>query len=296
MAEPLCFCVDAGATRSRGRLYGGAGETLGYAEGGPANASYDGEGAIRSVLALWRDLCATLGRDPDDLASVTMAVGGAGLYVQRARETFVAGLPGFAAVVTMSDGYAAMIGAGRGQPCGLVTIGTGVAGHRLFADGTSIQRDAWGWVVGDRGGGAWLGTQAVRHMAEVRDELAAPSRLSRAVLEQVGGGPGLLAGALSNLDGRRLAAFAPVVLETARAGCPVAEDILARAVRHLADLARVLRCDDVPLFLNGGLAARLEPQLVAAMGRPVQAAWGDALAGCWLVARGEAPPERAVFD
>ena len=296
MTEPLTFCVDAGATRSRGRLYDGAGEALCSAEGGPANASYDGEGAIASVLALWRDLNATLGRDPDALTGVTVAIGGAGLYLKKVRDAFVARLPAFAAVVTMSDGYAAMIGAGQGQPCGLITIGTGVAGHRLFADGTSIQRDAWGWIVGDRGGGAWMGTQAVRHMVEVQDDIATPSGLSRAVIERVGGGSGLLAGALANLDGRRLAAFAPLVLESDRAGCPVAGAIMAQAVRHLADLARVLRCVDVPLFLNGGLAEPLHSRLVLAMGRPVQEAWGDALAGCLLVARNEAPPERVRLD
>ena len=296
MVDPIHFCVDAGATRSRGRLYDGSGRPLAHAEGGPANASYDGEQAIASVLALWTRLNAAIGRDPADRAATMVAIGGAGLYIERARDALVARLPGFASVVTMSDGYAAMIGAGLGAPCGLITIGTGVAGHRLFEDGRSIQRDAWGWIVGDRGGGVWLGTRAVRHMATVRDGLAEPTLLSRAVLAKVDGVPGLRAGALSNLDGRKLASFAPLVLETARAGCPVADAIMARAARHLADLASVLRCDGVPLFLNGGLAEAMKPRLVAATGRAVQEAESDALAGCLMVARGEAPPERTIVD
>jgi glucosamine kinase len=225
-----------------------------------------------------------------------MSIGGAGLYVQKPRDAFVARLPDFAAVLTMSDGYAALIGAGRGKPCALITIGTGVAGHRLYEDGSSIQRDAWGWIVGDRGGGVWMGTRAFRHMAEVLDGLVEPSVLSRAVMERVGGMPGLLGGALSNLSSHKLASFAPLVLDAEKAGCPVAGSIVARAVRHLSDLVRVLNCNDVPLHLNGGLADALGPRLAETMGRAVQDAWGDALTGCLLVARGEAPRERAIFN
>ena len=41
MTEEMFFCVDAGATRSRGCLYNARAEVVAYAEDGPANASYD---------------------------------------------------------------------------------------------------------------------------------------------------------------------------------------------------------------------------------------------------------------
>ncbi|MDQ0391989.1 BadF/BadG/BcrA/BcrD ATPase family protein [Labrys monachus] len=293
---PLYFCVDAGATRSRGQLYDGSGTVIASAEAGPANASYDSEEAADSLLDLWRDLNAAAGRDPQDLSGVTFAIGGAGLYVQGPREAFLARGPAFAAVFVMSDGYAALIGAGGGRPCALVTIGTGVAGHRLFADGSSIQRDAWGWIVGDRGSGSWMGVRAIRHALAVRDRIAAPSLLAEAVMAQIGGVTGLLEGALSGLTAHRVAAFAPLVLDLAEKGCPVAAAILARAVGHLTDLVGSLDCADVPLYLNGGLAPVMQPRLVERIGRPVQDAAGDPLEGCLLVARGEAPPERMVFE
>ena len=67
---------------------------------------------------------------------------------------FLAACPPFARSCSMSDGYAALIGAGSGAPCSLLIMGTGIAGHRLFANGWSIQRDAWGWIAGDRGSGS----------------------------------------------------------------------------------------------------------------------------------------------
>jgi glucosamine kinase len=289
------FCVDAGATRSRGRLYDASGKILAGAEAGPANASYDCEQAVASVLDLWRQLNAAAGRDAAHVSGAHLSIGGAGLYVQRPRDAFVARLPAFGEITTMSDGYAALVGAGSGKPCALVSIGTGVAGHRLFEDGTSIQRDAWGWVVGDRGGGCWMGTRAARHAIEVLDGLIPPSALSRAVMDRIGGIQGLLNGALANLNGQRLAAFAPLVLEQAGTGCPVASEILSRALGYLAALVRVLKAENAPLYLNGGLAEVLKPALAERIGRPVDQAQGDALAGCLLVAQGKAPPERVVF-
>ena len=295
MAGMLYFCVDAGATRCRGRLYDETGTVLASAEGGAANFSYDRGQAMLSITDLWARLGAASGHDPDDIADIILSVGGAGLYVQKQRAAFVARCPRFRGIAVMSDGYAALIGAGGGKPSALVSVGTGVAGHRLFADGSSIQRDAWGWIAGDRGGGCWLGARALRHMVETLDGIVAPSGLSAAMMERVGGMPGLLEGALANLTAHRLAAFAPLVLEQAEAGCPVASQILLRAVDYLVQLVGVLEAEDVPLYLNGGLASAMKPMLLERIGRTIEDASGDALYGCLLVALGKAPAEQTVF-
>lgn len=295
MSASLYFCVDAGATRSRGRLYDASGSVLADAMSGPANASYDCEQAVANVLDLWSRLSAAIGHDAQDVTGAILAIGGAGLYNPKAREPFVARMPAFARVITMSDGYAALIGAGGGKPCALVTIGTGVAGHRLFDDGASIQKDALGWIVGDRGGGCWMGTRALRHAMEVWDGIAPPSALSNAVMAKLGGRQGMLDGVLAGLNAHRLAEFAPLVLVLAQEGCPVAGRILSRAVDCLAVLVGVLKCEDVPLFFNGGLAETLAPMIVQRIGRQAQQPVGGPLEGCLLVAKGKAPEEWAVF-
>lgn len=293
--ETFFFCVDAGATGSRGRLYDVSGAARAYATSGPANASYDTAQALASVADLWEKLSGMAGHDPRDVGAALFSIGGAGLYNPVAQAAFVASLPGYRSVLTMSDGYAAMIGAGGGRPCAMLTIGTGVAGHRLFADGTSIQRDALGWIAGDRGGGCWLGTRALRHALEVWDGVAAPSALSAAVLAEIGGTEGIVGGDLAGLNATRLAAFAPLLLAAADGGCPVSAAILARGVDHLARLVEVLDCGAVPLYLNGGLAEVLKPMLAARIARPLAAPAGGPLAGCLLVAQGRAPQEQAVF-
>lgn len=195
----------------------------------------------------------------------------------------------------MSDGYAAMIGAGSGAPCSLVIVGTGVAGHRLFANGLSIQRDAWGWIAGDRGSGSWIGQKALRHCLAALDGVVPRDALSGAVLAAIGGVEKLRQGWMRDLGPERLAALAPLALEQANAGDAAARRIRDRAVEHLSALIGVIAGPDAPLYAAGGLVAPLRAMLSLKAGLPILEPKGDALTGCWLVAIGRAPEERALL-
>lgn len=233
--------------------------------------------------------------DPAASSDVTLAIGAAGLYVPGTRAAFLAGCVRFGRSVAMTDGYAALIGAGQGQPSAFVIAGTGVAGHRLYADGRSIQRDAWGWVAGDRGSGAWIGRAGLRHCCAALDGVVPHDALSRAIFAAIGGPAALEAGWLRDLTPDRLGALTPVVLDQAAAGVAAAMAIRVRAVAHLNALAAVLDSADVSLYVAGGVAEVLRPLLADAIGRPVLQPEADALTGCWLVAGARAPTERADF-
>src|SRR5690242_12026337 len=157
----LTFCVDAGGTRSRARIIDREGRSLAEAASGPCNPATLFDKAVESVKDLWAQCAAAIGRRPDESSDVAFALGAAGTYLH-GRDRFLAACPPFASVSAMSDGYAALIGAGKGAPCSLLIAGTGVAGHRLYPSGLSIQRDAWGWIAGDRGSGSWIGQRALR--------------------------------------------------------------------------------------------------------------------------------------
>src|SRR5271165_7491254 len=153
MTDDLYFCVDGGGSKSRARLVDGTGASLAEAVSGPCNPGTNLDLALRSVADLWRQCAASAGLPEDRSHDVVFAFGAAGIYVDGG-ERFLKACPHrFKRVAIVSDGYAALIGAGSGAPCSLIIVGTGVAGHRLYAGGVSIQRDAWGWIAGDRGGG-----------------------------------------------------------------------------------------------------------------------------------------------
>ena len=195
----------------------------------------------------------------------------------------------------MSDGYAALIGAGLGAPCSLIIIGTGVAGHRLYANGLSIQRDAWGWLAGDRGSGCWIGRKALRHFFAALDGVVPKDGLSSAVLHAIGGVEKLREGWMKDLGPHRLAALAPLVIEQANAGDETARRIRDRAIEHLAATIGVVAGPDAPLYAAGGLVPSLRPLLEQKTGLRIFEPNGDALTGCWLVGTGNAPEERALI-
>jgi glucosamine kinase len=292
--KELFFCVDGGGTKSRARLVDDRGRTLAEALSGPCNPTTNLVSAVESIRDLWRQCSSAVGRRTDQRDGVVFAIGAAGTYMD-GRAEFLAACPPFARVSAISDGYAALIGAGLGAPCSLIIIGTGIAGHRLFANGLSIQRDAWGWLAGDRGSGYWIGRKALRHLFAALDGVVPEDRLSRAVLHAIGGIEKLRQGWMTDLGPQRVAAFAPLVIEQANAGDAAARRIRDRAVEHLAATIGVIASPDAPMFAAGGLVPSLRPLLEGKTGLSILEPKGDALTGCWLVGGGKAPDERALM-
>lgn len=293
MTTSLIFCVDAGGTRCRGRLMATGAVALAEAEDGPCNPATDLARAAASLTRLWAACAGKAGHDVTDLAPVTLALGGAGLSVTSARTGLLEAVPRFGRAVVMSDGYAALIGASGGASAGLIIAGTGVAAHRLYPDGSSLMRDGWGWVGGDRGSGAWIGQRALRHALAVADGVLPRDGLAAGILAALRAIAPEPRAWIPGMGPDRLAAMAPLVLQAAAAGDATALAIRARAVAHLAALAGALGPgQDDPLYLSGGLAAALRPLLALRLGRSIGIPAADARAGCYLVATGAAPAER----
>ncbi|MCK8466694.1 ATPase [Microbacterium sp. KSW4-16] len=205
-----------------------------------------------------------------------------------------------ARVAVASDVVTAHAGALEGAPGVLLIAGTGAAALGIDADGVRLV-DGWGPELGDLGSGSWLGREGLRAVLRADDGLGPATALTAALADPVG--------AASDIQGwlarsaplaRHLATLAPLVLDTAEAGDPVASGIVTEGVRLLtatAVAASAVTCDVV---VHGGLAehswfrAALGSSLLAA-GRRVVPAAGDALDGAQLLARrDDLPHERFV--
>ncbi|MGQ7793393.1 BadF/BadG/BcrA/BcrD ATPase family protein [Faunimonas sp. B44] len=291
--ERLILCVDGGGTRSRARLVRRDGTVLAAAQGGPCNATTDAARAAASVSDLWRMAAAAAGLGGGAEAGAELAIGAAGLGLAASRERLFAALPRFAGRIVMSDGYAALVGAGEGRPAGLVVMGTGAVAHALRADGVSVQRDGWGWIGGDRGSGAWIGREAVQHALAARDGASAGSALAARIASQLGGEDAAILAWLSQAGQGPLASLTPLVAEAASAGDEAAGAILDRAAGHGAALVRCLGLGEgTPVFAVGSVADLLRSRMEALLGRAFDPPAGDAMHGAFLVATGRAPPER----
>lgn len=193
-----------------------------------------------------------------------------------------------------SDAVTAYAGALGRVPGTVVAGGTG-----LVALGTDLVRwrraDGWGHLLGDCGGGAWIGRAGLEAALRAHDGRpgGSPALLARA--EALFGPVGGLPGRLYPRPDRAavLASFAPEVARHA-ADDPVAADVLAHAARHIAEAAAAVHpaggAGDVALTgglfrIGAPLLAPLRDELARRLpgARPVPAA-GDPLSGALAIA------------
>ncbi|WP_437021753.1 N-acetylglucosamine kinase [Streptomyces sp. enrichment culture] len=200
----------------------------------------------------------------------TVAVGAAGLATlgDGLRDELPAALArelGTRAVALAADAVTAYAGALGPRPGAVVAAGTG-----LIAIGTDLTRwrraDGWGHLLGDCGGGAWIGRAGLEAALRAHDGRDGGSaRLLARAEEQFGPVPGL-PGALYPRPDRPavLASFAPQVAAACADGDPVAAGVMRAAARHMADSAAAVcpRTDEARVAVTGGLP-KLGDALVA---------------------------------
>ncbi|MDG9720976.1 N-acetylglucosamine kinase [Streptomyces sp. DH24] len=162
---------------------------------------------------------------------------------------------GVRALALAADAVTAYVGALGPRPGAVVAAGTG-----LIAVGTDLsvwrRADGWGHLLGDCGGGAWIGRAGLEAALRAHDgrEGGSASLLARA--QERFGPPAALPGTLYPRADRAavLASFAPDVAACADTD-PVAGEILRAAARHMADsAAAVCPPEGEPwVSLTGGL-------------------------------------------
>ncbi|WP_338675061.1 BadF/BadG/BcrA/BcrD ATPase family protein [Streptomyces sp. SCSIO 30461] len=222
---------------------------------------------------------ATLG---DELRAVLPAALGSGL--------------GANAIALAADAVTAYVGALGQRPGVVVAAGTG-----MVALGTDLatwrRADGWGHLLGDRGGGAWIGRAGFEAALCAHDGRAGGSAALLARLEKVFGPPDQLPGLLYPRSDRPalLASFAPEVAACA-VDDPVASRVLEDAAGHITAAAAAVcpppTAGECEVALTGGLFKLGEPLLAplsAALSRRLPharlvAAAGDPLAGALTVA------------
>ncbi|MGA5708163.1 N-acetylglucosamine kinase [Streptomyces cellulosae] len=137
-----------------------------------------------------------------------------------------------------ADAVTAYVGALGPRPGAVIAAGTG-----LIAIGTDLagwrRADGWGHLLGDCGGGAWIGRAGLEAALRAHDGRAGGSaRLLADAKEMFGPVTGLPGQVYPRADRAAvLASFAPRVGACAEDGDPVALGIVREAARHMADSA-----------------------------------------------------------
>lgn len=144
------------------------------------------------------------------------------------------------ALILLGDVEIALDAAFFGGPGVLVMAGTGsnVAGRT--SSGTLTTAGGWGPALADQGSGARIGSQALRDAAlafdEGRETTLLPAILKAWDLRNFND----LVGYANQIPSPDVTKLAPVVVECAAAGDPVAKGVLRREAEELAHLARLI--------------------------------------------------------
>ncbi|GAA2271113.1 BadF/BadG/BcrA/BcrD ATPase family protein [Streptomyces atrovirens] len=261
MTGPGFLAVDSGGSGLRVVVgAGGRGPLARDASGEPVRTGargLDPGHLMEQLVPMARALCAEAGVE----GTATAVVGAAGLA--SLGDALRAELPGALArelgvrrVVLAADAVTAYVGALGARPGAVIAAGTGV-----IAVGTDLagwrRADGWGHLLGDCGGGAWIGRAGLDAALRAHDGREGGSARLLASAEDLFGPAAGLPGRLYPRTDRPavLASFAPRVGECAADGDPVAVAVLRAAARHMAGSAAAVcpAAGEPVVGLTGGL-------------------------------------------
>ena len=253
--------IDAGGTKTVCFLADERGHVVSEARGGGANLQAAGELEVEKVLhAVMEEAIGERDVKPD---AICLGIAG----VDRESDaTAVRGIMrriGFKArTLVVNDALIALVAGAGEQPGVVIVAGTGSIAYGRDAVNHAARAGGWGHILGDEGGGFWIGRSALNAVVREFDgrgpttlltglvladmHLASPTELIHAVY---GGG----------LHRNAIAGVAAVVQRAADAGDAVAADIITRAGVELSAAAGsvitrlAMRGDQFPILLAGGV-------------------------------------------
>jgi N-acetylglucosamine kinase-like BadF-type ATPase len=231
--------IDAGGTKTTCLLADATGRVVAAAHGGGANLQASGELELEKVLH--RVMEDALG--DTDITPAAICLGIAGVDRPRDAEA-VRGIMrriGFKTrTVVVNDALVALV-AGTGHEPGVVIVsGTGSIAYGRDGGGRAARAGGWGYLLGDEGGGFWIGRSALSAVVRQFDGRGPATLLTDLVLEQLRlGSPTELIHAIydGGLQRHTIAGIAGVVQRATEIGDAVASEILSRAGAELATAA-----------------------------------------------------------
>jgi N-acetylglucosamine kinase-like BadF-type ATPase len=300
------FGIDGGGTRSRLAITDREGRVLARAEAGSANIfSTPKEAVFDAIRSLLDSGLKAAGLRREDLGAG--CVGSAGLGREKEQKIFrdfFGSLLGAVPVKVCGDGEILLCGGLEGLEGYCLIAGTGSLALGRSREGRLIRAGGLGYMLGDEGSAAWIGKTAIARILRGLEGRDLPGAMLGAVLEKTGlsQSEDLVRYVHIDADKARVASLAPVVTAAARAGDPLALDILRRGAAELALLVQsVLErspwIENQTLVLAGGViehdeivTEKLRETLAAGFPRlKITEARGSALEGaCLLAASGQA--------
>ena len=261
--------IDAGGTKTVCLLADERGRIVAESRGGGANLQAAGELEVEKVLhAVMEEAIGDRDIKPD---AVCLGIAGVDREDDAEAVRGIMRRIGFKTrTLVVNDALIALSAGAGDQPGVVIVAGTGSIAYGRDAAGRAARAGGWGYLLGDEGGGFWIGRSALMAVVRQHDGRGPATRLTELVLGQMRlANPTELVHAVyvRGLHRYAIASIAPVVQEAVDLGDAVATDIVMRAATELSSAASSvitrlgMRGDVFPTVLAGGVFRGL-PSLI----------------------------------
>jgi len=267
--------IDGGGTKCKARLEDAQGNLLAEATSGPANAAQHLMGSVAAVLEASEKAIANANIKGLTLNRIHAGIGLAGINIPQVKQTFLKQSLPFASWHITTDLHIACLGAHLGQDGAIVIVGTGSSGIAIHND-QQLEVGGHGFVVGDKGSGAWFGKMAVSHCLETLDGITPNNILCEHVLSLLNcDNPYDLVSLTLEAKPAFYASIAPLILQLAASQQEDALLLVNQAATYINKLCHRLLIGNLNrISLIGGITQPLMPYLdnqLQAIIRPAKA-------------------------
>jgi N-acetylglucosamine kinase-like BadF-type ATPase len=253
--------IDAGGTKTVCLLAGADGHVIAEARDGGANLQSAGELEVEKVLHAVMEAALA----DHDVTPAAICLGIAGVDRPADADTIrsIMNRIGYKSrTLVVNDALVALEAGAPDQPGVVIVAGTGSIAYGRNRSARAARAGGWGYLIGDEGGGFWIGRAALASVVRQFDGRGPATQLTHLVLRHMGlASPTELIHEIyyRDLHRRAIAGLAALVNQAALEGDAVAAQILARAGTELASaassvIARLgMRGDAFPTILAGGI-------------------------------------------
>ena len=234
--------IDGGGSNTRALIMDQHGNLCGLGESGPSNYQDVGTAVaqdnIQQAVTVARQAA---GAPTEPFSAAFLGLAGIGSAPDRAvvhqiaRELDLA--PGNKVGVD-HDIRIALAGGLSGRPGIVLIAGTGSSCYGRNAASQHWRSGGWGPLISDEGSGYWLGVQAMRAAARAFDGRTEPTALLPLVQKQLeldDMNELLYRLYVQGMSRAEIAQLAPLVLETARAGDAIAQELICTGSAEMAE-------------------------------------------------------------
>ena len=268
--------IDAGGTKTVCLLADERGHVLAESRGGGANLQAAGELEVEKVLHRFMD--DAIGDRDVRPAAICLGIAGVDRDDDAEAVRGIMRRIGFKTrTLVVNDALIALVAGAGDRPGVVVVAGTGSIAYGRDGSARAARAGGWGYLLGDEGGGFWIGRSALMSVVREFDGRGPHTILTDLVLAEMQlGNPTELIHAIyvRGLHRYAIASIAPVVQRAADEGDAVAAEIVERAASELAAAAASvitrlgMRGDAFPIVLSGGVFRGL-PSLIGKVARRV---------------------------